>query len=379
MSKAFGFLLGMFLLAACAAQQPAKVARADVRDQSELIVLVAGAPDTLIERAETLGYVTRSVRQLEALGDVLVSLTIPEGLTIPDAIEQIETAVPGVTAGAHHLYRLQASPFAPGGTTYANALIGWPEAGCQAVQRVGMIDAALPAQHPLLGNGLVRQKAFATVGQGVVQDHGAQMAELLVGDARLTDTALFSAGVVESSVSGEATAGVTAILQAVNWLATQDVGVVNISLAGPRNKLLNRGMGRAADDGMVFVAAAGNQGASAPPQYPAAFPFVLAVTALDQDLKVYSKAVRGDHIDVAAPGVDIVLHDDTGPRILSGTSAATPFVTAAVAANKDWLAYSADQVRGELSSMTRDIGASGKDRVFGEGLIQTPNSCQSPQ
>ncbi|WP_422049871.1 S8 family serine peptidase [Shimia sp.] len=376
MSRLIGVLLGALLLTACVGSRPSTVARADVRDTRELIVMVAGAPDELISNAENLGYVTRSVRPLEELGDVLVAFTIPEGLSIPEAITQIEEAVPGVTAGAHHVYRLQANPFTASGANYANGLIGWRDDGCRAVRRVGLIDKALPQAHEHLASGRVVQNSFVAPQPPANAEHGAQMASLLIGEGRLSDTVLFSAGVVEQGPDGETTAGVSAMLEAVNWLAQQDVEVVNISLAGPRNKLLNRGMERAASDGMIFVAAAGNQGASAPPQFPAAFPYVVAVTAVDSALEVYDRAVQGAQIDVAAPGVDILVQDSTGTRILSGTSAATPFVTASIAANSGWKELSVAEVKEDLRTITRDIGAPGQDDVFGQGLIQAPAACR---
>jgi subtilisin family serine protease len=376
MTRLIGVLLGALLLTACVGTRPATVARAEVRDTRELIVMVAGAPDQLIASAENLGYVTRSVRSLEEIGDMLVSFTIPEGTSIPEAIVQIEEAVPGVTAGAQHVYRLQANPRKGSDISYANEMIGWPQQGCRAVRRVGLIDAALPPSDPHLVAGQVVQDSFVATQPATAADHGAQMASLLIGDGRLTGTVLYSAGVVEQNARGETTAGVSEILLAVNWLAAQNVEVVNISLAGPRNKLLHRGMERAAKDGMVFVAAAGNQGANAPPQFPAAFPYVLAVTAVDSALEVYDQAVQGAQIDVAAPGVDILLQDSTGTRILSGTSAATPFVTASVAANAGWRGLDVEGIRDDLGTLTKDIGAPGQDEVFGQGLILTPASCQ---
>lgn len=376
MTRLMGVLLGALLLTACVSTQPATVARAEVRDTRELIVMVAGAPDQLIASAEGLGYVTRSVSALDELGDKLVSFTIPEGTSIPEAIDQIEEAVPGVTAGAQHVYRLQANPVSRSNGNFANEMIGWPQQGCRAVRRVGLIDAALPSSHAFLASGQVVQNSFVTTQPDTAADHGAQMASLLVGAGRLKETVLYSAGVVEQSPAGETTAGVSAILQAVNWLAAQNVEVVNISLAGPRNKLLHRGMERAAKDGMVFVAAAGNQGASAPPQFPAAFPYVVAATAVDSSQEIYDRAVQGPQIDVAAPGVDILIEDSTGTRILSGTSAATPFVTASIAAHAGWQDLNVDDIRTDLTALTKDIGTPGHDDVFGQGLIQTPPSCQ---
>lgn len=344
----------------------------DVVSPRELIVLEAAPGGRTVAAAQALGYGFVKMDQLPALDDVLITLRIPAGRDIPQAIDEIEAAVPGVTAGAHHLYRLQAEPAA--GPSYANALMGWPARGCRAVRGIGMIDAGLPARDVRLRDGSVVQNSFVGSAEPA-GDHGALMASLLVGPGRVTGTTLFSAVAVDPARRGGDTAGVVAILQAVDWLAGRGVDVVNISLAGPRNKLLNRGLGRAAADGMLMVAAVGNVGPDAPPQYPAAFPFVIAVTAVDEAQTVYRKAVRGDHIDLAAPGVDIVINTADGLRVLSGTSAAAPFVTGAIAADRRFARSSVATVRRGLWRGARDLGRAGRDTIYGAGLVGTPAGC----
>ncbi|MEM7519407.1 MAG: S8 family serine peptidase [Pseudomonadota bacterium] len=343
-----------------------------VLDESELIVLAKRPGRMLIERAQELSYDLRRVDDLPELDDVLVTLGIPPGKDIPQAIAEIEAAVPGVTAGAHHLYTVQSDPTAsPSGA----AMISWPRGGCKARMRIGLIDTGLPADDPLVQAGRVVQEQFVAPGRAPRSDHGALMARLLVGEGRMTGAQVFSANVVDPRLARGETAGVSAILNAVNWLRAQDVKVANISLAGPRNKLLNRGLGRAAEAGMIIVAAAGNQGPAAAPQYPAAFPFVIAATAVGQDGKVFSNAVQGAHIDVAAPGVDIVVSGSNGLRILSGTSAAAPFVTSSIAVDPRLAGASVTRARGVLARGARDLGAPGPDPVFGAGLVQAPGAC----
>ena len=163
-------------------------------------------------------------------------------------------------------------------------------------------------------------------------------------------------------------AGVDDIMRAIDWHFDQGVRVVNVSLAGPYNKILDRGLHAAADRGMVIVAAAGNDGAGAPPRYPAAFDFVIAVTAVDADLRAYDRAPRGDHIDFAAPGVDVFVPVGGG-RYLTGTSISAPFVTALIAADPaSRNLRSAREARDNLSRSTLDLGAIGRDDTFGTGL-----------
>ncbi|MBK6454031.1 MAG: hypothetical protein IPF84_16605 [Proteobacteria bacterium] len=70
----------------------------------------------------------------------------------------------------------------------------------------------------------------------------------------------------------------------------QSVPVINVSLVGPPNVLLQRAIQMALARGHLIVAAVGNDGPSAPPLYPAAYPGVVAVTAVDRADKVLIEA-----------------------------------------------------------------------------------------
>ena len=107
---------------------------------------------------------------------------------------------------------------------------------------------------------------------------------------------------------------------------------------------------------------------------------MLAVTAVDRRAQVYRRAGRGEHIDIAAPGVDVwTAASISGARPRTGTSFAAPFVTAAAA-----LMVQAEpeltpaQLRERLRLSTRDLGAEGPDAVFGHGLLVPPQGCAAP-
>ncbi|MEM8850289.1 MAG: S8 family serine peptidase [Pseudomonadota bacterium] len=365
-------LFALVCLAGCAQVLPAPSA-AEVVDDRQLLVLTTEDPQLVISKAEPRGYEVTRIDDLSRLGETLIHLRIPGNLTIQQAIEEIELLEPGVTAGANHAYRLQSVVEE---MAFANALIDWPAAGCRAYRPIGLIDAGVGADHPALRSGRIVQQVFHGTAQPPATDHGTLMADLLIGDGRLTGATLYSANAVDPSGAGGDVAGVDAILRSVNWLRDSGVDLINVSLAGPFNKLLDRGLGGAATDGAVFVAAAGNLGPSAPPQFPAAFPFVLAVTAVDRDLSAYRRAVRGDHIDLAAPGVDIVIQSGDTLRVISGTSAAAPYVTAIIAADRDLRsARSKDRVLNRLAGVAQDLGPSGRDATFGAGLVRAPETC----
>lgn len=379
MRASFAICLAV-LLAACAdgptAQQvgaPAQTAAPTIVDDRALLVLTSQPPETLIARSEAIGYTLARIDRLDALGEVMIHLRIPADRTIPEAIVEVEALEPGVTAGANHVYRVQSSNAQSG---FANTAIGWPHQGCPAFQSIGLIDSGVLPDHPMLSSGRIVQVDFHNSEASPESTHGSLMADLLVGDGRLTAGNVLSANVIDPK-SGDDLAGVDAILRAIDWLKTESVSLVNISLAGPFNKLLNRAMSAAAADGMVFVAAAGNLGPDAPPQFPAAFPYVLAVTAVDQDLAIYRNAVRGDHIDVAAPGVDVIIESSGKVRVATGTSVAAAFVTAALAADNRLGRGRIDAIRDGIAQSAKDLGQPGSDPVFGAGLVRTPSSCNS--
>ena len=123
---------------------------------------------------------------------------------------------------------------------------------------------------------------------------------------------------------------------------------------------------------MLIVAAAGNNGPGAAPSYPAAYPGVIAVTAVDRNLAIYSRATQGEYIDIAAPG--------GGGIARSGTSYAVPFISAAAAILRASDALpDAASVQTTLEGRTLDLGKPGRDRTFGFGLLQAANLCQPHQ
>jgi subtilisin family serine protease len=127
----------------------------------------------------------------------------------------------------------------------------------------------------------------------------------------------------------------------------------------------------------IVVAAAGNGVATAAPAFPAAEAGVIAVTAVDSHALPYADASRGNCVAFAAPGVRVWTPGPTPTGSYhNGTSFAAPFVTAAVAARLAGGAQpDAARITRALASTARDLGAPGKDPVFGWGLLQAAGPC----
>jgi subtilisin family serine protease len=166
------------------------------------------------------------------------------------------------------------------------------------------------------------------------------------------------------------------LLKALQWMDRSDVKLVNMSFSGPQDPLLERRIGRLRTEGMVFTAAAGNEGLAAGPSYPAAYPEVVAVTAVDKNMRIYPSANRGEYIDLAAPGVHIwTALPNSNAGYLSGTSFAAPFVTAMLAIQRpETLRLPTDDLLDQVQTVTLDAG--GRSQAYGRGLLQAPGECR---
>ncbi len=127
---------------------------------------------------------------------------------------------------------------------------------------------------------------------------------------------------------------VDAVVDAISWIARARVAVINVSLVGPPNTTLENVVKIAVARGFVIVAAVGNDGAAAPPLYPASYPGVIGVTGVDAREKVLLEACRGPQVDFAAPGADSMAAAMLSPGFAAvrGTSFAAPIVAGLLAA-----------------------------------------------
>ena len=193
----------------------------------------------------------------------------------------------------------------------------------------------------------------------------------------MPQASLLAGSIFERRPGGRTVGNLFALLKAMEWMAEEHVDVLNLSLETGENRVLSQALDRAAAAGMVLTAAAGNGGAEARPAYPAAHPAVLAATALDPGLNPYRYANHGSYIDFAAPGVRLWTAVPGGGQLQSGTSFAVPFLTAVVAAQmSNGIAADPQEIRRSLLPGARDLGAPGKDVVFGWGLLRLSPTCR---
>jgi subtilisin family serine protease len=158
------------------------------------------------------------------------------------------------------------------------------------------------------------------------------------------------------------------ILKALDYAATHGAQIVNMSFAGPKDALIERGIAATATRGIAMIAAAGNAGAKSPPLYPAANPNVIAVSATDAEDRLFAASNRGSYIALAAPGVDIFLPaPDDKYQMTSGTSFSAAYVSGIAALLLEHNpALRPNDVRTILTGAARDLGAPRRSVRAGE-------------
>jgi subtilisin family serine protease len=218
-------------------------------------------------------------------------------------------------------------------------------------------------------SGVAAQRAFASE-TPVAGAHGTAVASLLA-------TAAPGARIYAADIYGGAPAGGTssALARAFAWLVEERIPVINVSLVGPRNRVIEAVVSRMSARGHLIVAAVGNDGPAAAPLYPAAYAGVVGVTGVDARGRVLIEAGRGSHVDFAALGVLTAAAQDGGAARVRGTSYAAPLAAGLLALRVGEVdASEAEAAIRALRAEARDLGASGRDDVYGYGLVEVPSA-----
>jgi hypothetical protein len=252
---------------------------------------------------------------------------------------------------------------------------------------IAVIDSEIDGTHPDL-TGAIAGRYDATGIDDTPHAHGTGMAGAIASRRKLLgvapDAHIFAIRAFSARAANlESTT--FHILRGLDWAVSNDVRVVNMSFAGPRDPSLERALKAAYQKGVVLIAAAGNAGPRAPAMYPAADPHVIAVTATDIDDQLFTGASRGNHVAIAAPGVDILVPAPAGEyQVTTGTSVATAHISGVVALmlERNPKLTPAD-VRKILAASAKRLGP---PNLFGAGLVDpiraiemaTPRSAAAP-
>ena len=349
-------------LAAARLQEVTERARAhrrelDLDPRGELVVRaeLLAQPSGPAARDALLAAGFRTLREdvLDALDDALLVLKAPPGVALADAVAQARALDPEGAYDFHHVYLGSGSVGAGGAAVPASAPVA-PDAG---PLQVGLIDSGVDAAHPAFRHATIQRHGCPDGPHPAA--HGTAVASLMIGQdegfASALPHAMLYAG---DAYCDEATGGsVEAVARELAWLAGRRVAVVNVSLVGPPNQILQRLVARAVGQGMLIVAAVGNDGPAAPPLYPASWPGVVGVGGVDGKLRLLPEGARGPQVMFVAPGADMAAAA-SGTRAFApvrGTSFAAPFVAGLLAAG-----YQAASPAGARDAIAR-LAASAHD------------------
>ncbi|HEY8974286.1 MAG TPA: S8 family serine peptidase, partial [Burkholderiaceae bacterium] len=219
--------------------------------------------------------------------DALLVLRAPSGMSLADALARARALDPAGAYDFHHVYLGSGSVGAPSSTASSTPAPAVQAAvASDAPLQVGLIDSGVDASHPAFRHATIRRHGCSDGDHPA--PHGTAVASLMVGEAAHFQSALPRAVLVAGDVYCDAPTGgsVEAIARELAWMARQRVAVVNISLVGPPNQILQRLVERAIGQGVLIVAAVGNDGPAAPPLYPASWPGVVGVGAVDGKLRL---------------------------------------------------------------------------------------------
>lgn len=336
------------------------------------VVLV---PNEYADEIPGWGFSIRERRNLEGLDLVLLRVEAPDDRSMTETELELANDAPGTVVDFNHVY-------GPTDEDEAGTLAGRPASDVAAANvampagslTLGLVDSAIAAGHHAFDRVTVLQDDFVPFAGERPREHGTAVASIAVNALRRQvgdrPLGIFGASVFFETEDGVTTATTGSLVAALEWLGSRGVRVINMSLAGPPNRVLEAALAAVARRGTIVIAAVGNDGPTAPPLYPAAYESVIGVTAVDADRRVYRRANRGRQVSFAASGVRVeVARPDGRYRRDSGTSLAAPTAAAVIAAALDSGDETGEALIRRLEQEAIDLGDAGFDETYGHGLI----------
>lgn len=368
-------------------------------EPDELLILWHTAEEARVGRRwmqKRYGLAPVQVDQLDALGLIMGQFKLGRSPSAQEIMKQLRQTHPRwvVDLNTRNSLLTEASTAvaAPVPRLFALRQLGLNPAdeGHPTSMKLGVADTAFELGTPLRVSRLVVHDVLGVNDVPAPTEHGTAIARLIAGAPMANGFSGVAEGVelfwarTVRIVDGQHKSNTAIMTRAVNWLAEQGVAVINISQGGPGDYVLKEVFAQLVGRPVLVVAAAGNSGPNAGPVFPAAYPGVLAVTAIDCNAHVYALANRGGYISLSAPGVDVWVpsaapdqNSSSAMRgqYLSGTSFASALVAGslAYADGNLWQASNGARIA-RLCGGARDLGEPGRDSVFGCGLLQLPRA-----
>ncbi|WP_282444816.1 S8 family serine peptidase [Idiomarina aminovorans] len=261
-------------------------------------------------------------------------------------------------------------------------------------KKICVIDSGIELPHEDMGIRGGTINGTNDSGTGNWYDNGGPHGTHVAGTIAALDNGLGVRGVIGSNpnlhivkvFNSNGWGYSSSLVSAIETCADNGADVVNMSLGGGgSNQTEANAMQNLYNDGVLLIAAAGNDGSAYSDtdalSYPASYNAVVSVAAIDDSKQLASFSQKNSQVEIAGPGVDVfsTYPEGTGSQgnysSLSGTSMASPHV-AGVAALV-WSHHptcSAQEIRGVLNETAEDLGAAGRDVKFGYGLAQAKDA-----
>lgn len=377
--------------AAPSATNPLQAARPQaVADEILASVDVAAPPAIEAAIAQRYGLQRLEAWPINLVSQRVVRFRIPDGRPVAAVLAAMQGDAQIAASQPNYLYGRQAkvSSSKTASLQYALAKLNVPAAHALSRGRgtlVAIVDSGIDQTHPDLA-GIVADK-FAAAGDAAalpVDPHGTEVGGIVGAKGAVIgvspESSLLDVRVFDYDGGGDAEKFATsiAVLRGLDWASGKKAAVINMSLSGPADALLQKAISALTRNGTVVVAAAGNGGAGAPAAFPAAYDDVIAVTATDSSDGLYAQANHGSYIDIAAPGVEVLSPSlESAYSMTSGTSFAAAHVSGVVALMLSRRpGMTPAEVRRALEAGATDLGQPGVDAEFGSGLVNALNALR---
>ncbi|NMF00828.1 S8 family peptidase [Aneurinibacillus aneurinilyticus] len=249
----------------------------------------------------------------------------------------------------------------------------WPKSTGKGI-RVGVLDTGIAYSHPALRGHVAGGYNIISGTQNFMDDngHGTHVSGIIAArkPGRLygvsPDVALYGIKVMDRDGNGR----ISDIIKGIEWAIDNNIQILNMSIgSNTHNAALEYATRRAHQKGIILVASAGNDGERGGAiDYPARFPWVISVGAVDRDMKRASFSSTGDGIDIMAPGVGIrSAWKGGGYKVESGTSMAAPHVSggAALILSRN-ISMSGGKAQKYLIQLSNRLGPR---REYGHGIL----------
>lgn len=259
--------------------------------------------------------------------------------------------------------------------------------------KVAVMDTGIDYNHQDLANNYAGGYNFVSDNADPYDDngHGTHVAGIIAAsnnDSGVVGVApnakIYALKILNSTGSGYT----SAIIQALDWAINNGVNIVNLSFGTVNypGTSLEDALINAEAKGLTIIASAGNNGTcigdTDTVNYPAKFASVISVGAVDKSNSHPCFSASGSKLDFVAPGVSINSTKLGGGNALySGTSMATPHVagTAATLIGSSVIDINGDgkindEVKDILKKTATDLGTSGVDNLYGNGLVKVDSA-----